>query len=296
MESKLETNTTEKSTPRNQQSESKLGSLNRITLSSNSKLNEKDIQFYDENGYIILRNVIPTKILDEVNNFMASVIKLEAQRNNIPISESTETLLNKTLIELRKKNSTRSSWVFETINQSSVVKNFFYRLGLEEIIKNLLHMDSAKNLGTVQAVIRTDEPFDTLHARVWHQDSNYFLDTKSGRDFLVVWIPFQACNEKNGAAIVCPRSHNEGRLNTTHVKAEIGKSEQYIIPSDKVANYDKVTLVCEPGDIVFFNNDIIHRSGHNRSNMVRYTGQIRYCNLAKEGYRPPRHILEYPEY
>ena len=42
--------------------------------------------------------------------------------------------------------------------------------------------------------------------------------------------------------------------------------------------------------------DLIHRSGYNSSNKVRYTAQIRYTNLEKDDYTPPQNMIKYSEF
>jgi len=254
-------------------------------------LHKEQLDFYDENGFLIIKNLILSEKLNQVNDLIAYVIKLESDKNNILSSDSNE-LLHKIMIKL-KKNTASSSWIYQTINCSNIFKKFIHSVSLDEIAKQLLHLDSIQSLGTNSSSLRIDVPHDKKNIRDWHQDSHYFLDNKNASDSLVVWIPFDDVEEKNGAVLICPKSHREGRLESVHVEATYGISEQYITDSKKVEKYEQIIANCKKGDTIFFNMDLIHKSGVNSSDEVRYTAQIRYTSLNKPGFRPPTDSFSY---
>lgn len=254
-------------------------------------LQKEQVDFYDENGFIIIKNLVSHEKLNQVNDLIAHIIKLEANKNNILTSNSNE-LLHKIMTKL-KENTASSSWIYQTVNCSNIFKKFIYNIGLDEIAKQLLHLDSVQSLGTVNPVVRMDVPHDKKNVRDWHQDSHYFLDNKNASDSLVVWLPFDDVEEKNGAVLVCPKSHREGRLGSSYVEGKIGKSEQYVTDPKKVEKYEQIVVNCKKGDAIFFNMDLIHKSGFNSSDKVRYIAQIRYTSLNKPDFRPPIHSVSY---
>ena len=255
-----------------------------------------DLEFYDTNGYVILKNAIPEKIIDDFMKFVASIIKMEAERLGMKDNYSVEQLLNSVLINIKEKNRDSSSWIYQVINNSNVFKKFIYNLNLELIVKKLLHMDNLDYIAAINPALRIDMPFDKKNIRDWHQDSHYFLDNKKGSDALVTWMCLGDAYKENGSIFVCPKSQNEGRLDSEHIIGNSGISEQYVTSNEIVNKYDKLLVEAKKGDVVLFNMDLIHKSGDNVSNTVRYTTQIRYSNLSKLDYNPPQTSIKYPKY
>jgi len=46
-------------------------------------LSSNDSEFYDSNGYVIVKNAIPENNIDDLMEFVASIIKMEAERLGI---------------------------------------------------------------------------------------------------------------------------------------------------------------------------------------------------------------------
>ena len=64
----------------------------------------------------------------------------------------------------------------------------------------------------------------------------------------------------------------------------------------KVDKYKKINVNTSIGDAAFIQMDLIHKSGFNSSNTVRYTAQIRFTNIEKDDYSPPQLIPKYLQY
>ena len=74
------------------------------------------ISKYNKNGFLIMKNVIPRQNIDELTDFIAHVIKIEATRIGLVETEK-EKLLNEIIIKIKKDSPTSSSWIYETINR-----------------------------------------------------------------------------------------------------------------------------------------------------------------------------------
>jgi ectoine hydroxylase-related dioxygenase (phytanoyl-CoA dioxygenase family) len=260
------------------------------------EINSNDLDFYDSNGYVIVKNAILEQYIDDLMEFIASVIKMEAERLGMKDDYTTEQLLHSVLGNIKKKNRDSSSWIYQTINNSNIFKKFIYNLELDQIIKKLLHMGDLNHLATVNPALRIDMPFDNDNIRDWHQDSHYFLDNEKGSDALVTWICLGDAYKENGSIFVCPKSHKEGRLNSKHSTGSSGVSEQFVTDNDIVNKYEKIIVEAKKGDVVLFNMDLIHKSGNNISKFIRYTTQLRYSNLGKLDYTPPQTSINYRKY
>jgi ectoine hydroxylase-related dioxygenase (phytanoyl-CoA dioxygenase family) len=260
-------------------------------------INKTNKKKYEDEGYLILKNIIPTEAINNMNNFVSHVIALEGKSLMESRSYNKDEILNELLIKIKKNNPSSSSWIYQTILGSYALKEFFIKVNIEKYVMNLLGVEDKNNLGIVSPAFRFDVPNDKRNVRTWHQDSNYFLENENGTDHLVTWIPLNKAYKENGSVIIVPRTHKKGRLNREHVKADGFSSEQYSTSEKEFDNSNLVYVDAEPGDIAFINMDLIHGSGVNvTNNSVRYTAQIRFNTINRESYRPVILTPSYPEY
>ena len=262
-----------------------------------NKLNKRSIEFFRRNGFLILRNVLDVKIIDKLLDFVFHIILLEAKSLIKDKQYSKNEILNDILIKTKQTNPSSSSWIYQTINTSYALIEFFVSINIENMAMQLLGIKDKNNLGTVSPSFRFDIPDDLNNVRTWHQDSNYFLENEKGINHLVAWIPINYAYADNGSVIIAPKTHKSGRLRSNYVKNYGFKSEQYVCDKSLYENVEKRKIDAKPGDIAFINMDLSHSSGVNiTKNSVRYTAQIRFNTINKKEYRPVVLKAEYPIY
>ncbi len=104
-----------------------------------------------------------------------------------------------------------------------------------------------------------------------HQD---WRSMQGSLDSAVVWIPLIDIDEKLGALEVIPESHLWGLLDADmedgygHVQGDVDESQ--FIPVE-----------VERGDALFFSSFLVHRSGTNVTDSIRWSCHFRYNNLAE---------------
>ncbi len=251
-----------------------------------------DLETYARDGYVVLRGVIDTAPIDALMASVAHVIRLESGS-----TANDHRVLNEALIALKKANPSSSSWIYQTIQSSWALRQFFADIDITGMVQTLLEMDDINNLGSVSPAFRFDIPGDARNIRTWHQDASYFLENGAGTDHLVAWIPLNTATKDNGSVIIAPGTHNDGRLPRDYAEANGFASEQYTADMDDHDTSRFITVEAEAGDIAFINMDLLHSSGVNvTQDSVRYTAQIRYNTINRADYRPVFLKPEYPEY
>lgn len=259
-------------------------------------LTKEQVEQYQKDGYLLVKDIIPKEAIREMMETVAYAIELELLAQGKTAYDKDE-ILHKELINLKKEKPKSSSWIYQTLNASWPLKKLLGLNQIEKAVLDLLNVDSPKKLGTVSPAFRFDIPGDTKNVRTWHQDSNYFLECEKGEDALVVWLPLNKATKENGSVIMCPGTHKEGRFENKHEDGSFGeKSEQYTTPEHYIAGKELRYVEADPGDAAFINMDLIHTSGINVSDMVRYTAQIRFNNISVPEYRPVFLKPEYPKY
>jgi phytanoyl-CoA hydroxylase len=114
-----------------------------------------------------------------------------------------------------------------------------------------------------------------------HQD---WRSMQGSLDSIVVWVPLIDTDASLGALEVVPGSHKRG-LVTQEVVNSFGKVDLF-----KDEDFEKVEV--KQGDALFFSSFLVHRSGTNSTESIRWSCHFRYNNLdeatfVERGYPHP---------
>ena len=136
------------------------------------------------------------------------------------------------------------------------------QVSLEWMIDPRIAQSLTGLLGLTPYAVQTMLYFKPPHARgqALHQDQ-YYLRAQPGT-CIAAWMALDRCDEENGCLTVVPGSHTWPLLCTT--KADTTRSFTDVtvpIPAGTAV----VPVVMEPGDVLFFNGQVVHGSGPNHS-------------------------------
>ena len=105
----------------------------------------------------------------------------------------------------------------------------------------------------------------------WHQDKWYFNHQYKTEMTVGTWTAIDAADKENGCLYVIPGSHKFGILK--HADLEGSQQSEFKIARD-AKDEDGVAVEAPPGAVVWFNNQLLHKSTDNHS--LRF----RRCNVA----------------
>jgi phytanoyl-CoA hydroxylase len=103
-----------------------------------------------------------------------------------------------------------------------------------------------------------------------HQD---WRSMQGSLDGIVAWLPLIDTDVSLGAIEVIPESHKLG-LRTTDVVSGFGQVDGF-------EDSEFVPIEVEQGDALFFSAFLVHRSGTNATDRIRWSCHFRYNNLAE---------------
>jgi phytanoyl-CoA hydroxylase len=112
-------------------------------------------------------------------------------------------------------------------------------------------------LGSEPYAVQTMFYFKPPHARgqALHQD-NYYLRVQPGT-CIAAWMAVDPCDEENGCLQVVAGSHNWPILCTIKADTEQSFTDVTVpVPADQPV----LPVIMEPGDVLFFNGQIVHGS------------------------------------
>ena len=243
---------------------------------------------YHKNGYTVIENCLPNYWIDRVFIVVDKMLK----QYDTSLSQKTifkslnDPDFTKALIKFRKRSPLEFGAMFDAIKLNMQLASLFYSPEIIENVCNILN-EEIDGLTCTVPTLRIDVPFDKRSVLDWHQDSPYYPQGKTGDNGVVCWIPMQDSTANNGTPQVLIGSHKEGKLDSNiHQDSKVSAIQHEI---DTMSTYKKKymskSINTNYGDIGFFNMNLIHRSGTNSSESIRYTAIARYHRITSKDFR-----------
>lgn len=196
-------------------------------------ITSENIQFYKENGYLIIRNFLSREKVDELSSKYDELrIKL-ANSASIKISDYQEEI-----------SQVRDIWKYEEAFKKLILD--------EEIAKTVPQFFEDNSCRLLHDHI-INKPLGNNGTVPWHQDYTYWpVDNPNGLSF---WLPFSDLDENAGVLEVVPKSHLWGE------EAPI----DFINDRKDFSNNNIIYLTANKGDLVILNALAWHRTSDNTS-------------------------------
>jgi ectoine hydroxylase-related dioxygenase (phytanoyl-CoA dioxygenase family) len=230
-------------------------------------LDETQVQFFVENGYLVLENLISPAEIEELK-----ADTLAIARGNYPCEG---------IAPAPREYSDRQ--VLETIlciHQPHYVSPVMQKYVRHEKICGALSQITAAHLpfwdGSVkcmQSMLFVKPP--GFQGQAWHQDEIY-IPTRD-RSLIGAWIAMDDATIENGCLWILPGSHRSGYL---YPQRAHNNEDEFDVSAESYGFDDSAEIPVEvkSGAVVFFNGYLLHRSRKNRSEIYRRALVNHYMN------------------
>lgn len=224
------------------------------SLTQSYLLTNQQIEFYDKNRFIKLKQVFDEETISFFNNVIDKRVKLMN-------SESTP-------LEQRSTYGKAFLQLFNLWREDEAVKEFIFSERLGKIAADLMQVDGVR-IYHDQALFKEGGGGITP----WHADQYYWpLETDKT---VTAWIPLQETPLELGPLEFSAGSHQivEGR------DLEIGdESETLIQQKLRVTNFKHVIEPFDLGEVSFHSGWVFHRAGANTTNNMRKVMTVIYMD------------------
>ena len=219
------------------------------------------------NSYIkIIKNSLIKKKIIKLNNDLISELK-NINVKSLPKPKSKEKFPNyiDRVYKIKKK---LISEIYNFLPSSLVVNKFIYSDQILKVIKNF--GVKVPSIGS-PPIIRIDAPGDNEYNTPWHIDAVFSRNEKKS---ITIWIPLCDMNENMG-----PLELQKEIILLKKIKFKADKKNKFPL---KIKNLDEIKsknilqAKCNFGDILIFDQRILHRSGINKSSKCRISLQLRF--------------------
>ena len=258
-------------------------------------INNKQIQSYKKNGYIILDDFFNQKELTDFKDAVIKIIHLSLvkaskdQHAKINPNDLVGKELHEWIAALEEVYHKFISDIYDTISSIPQFLRITSKVEISEYINQLTGRDLGSPTFIDQSKCRIDQPLDPYKRKVpWPQEMVYYVP---GSDFVQTWAPLIVdASVSNGTIEICPCSHDEIAKQSYH-EGE-GDDYRYIVDDDIIKKYNPISIEMKLGQLLIFNSTLIHRSGNNQSNQTRYSLVGINHNISHENFIPPRFIVK----
>jgi len=230
-------------------------------------LDESQIQFFVENGYLILPDLMTGDEIEELRADATKIARGEYPCESIeamPESLSDAQVLQKILC------------IHQPHHVSPVMEKYVRHQkicgALSQIVAaHLPHWDGS--VKCMQSMLFVKPP--TFQGQAWHQDEVY-IPTRD-RSLCGAWIALDDATIENGCLWVVPKSHQNGYLYPQHAH---GNNDEFDFGPESFGfdESEEIAVEVETGAVVFFNGYLLHRSRKNRSEIYRRVLVNHYMN------------------
>jgi phytanoyl-CoA hydroxylase len=198
-------------------------------------------QFFDEQGYLICKELFSQ---DEIHQYLHHYMEM----HHIERARAVEGITNPgdplvqfpRLMMMHRKDALSLKWLLD--------------IRIAQTLTSLL--------GSEPYAVQTMMYFKPPQARgqALHQDQ-YYLRVNPGT-CIAAWMALDRCDEENGCLKVVPGSQNWPLLCTTKADTQQSFTDVTVpIPQGTPV----VPVILDPGDVLFFNGQVVHGSGPNFS-------------------------------
>jgi ectoine hydroxylase-related dioxygenase (phytanoyl-CoA dioxygenase family) len=210
-------------------------------------LTEEQVRFYQENGFVQLRDVLTDEELAQARTALAEVLamQLDAQHDMTGNAEYRK-------VFVQKVNLWRVHEGF---------KKYVFSHKLAEIARRLTHAKQVR-LWHDQALVKM--PGDSK-ASPWHQDLPYWPMQET--DALSCWMALDDVYEANGCMAFVPGSQKLGRLEPINLT---NPQDLFALASpDKKVPFNPILQPMSAGSCTFHNGMTFHYAGPNTTDKPR---------------------------
>jgi len=231
--------------------------------------NESDRIFFRENGYVVVKDIVSDDSIQTIKKAYNLLIK---HKDFYPVDGFITSANYGLDIQSKIHN------ILLSVNQDILPKIYDVKT-IHHSLLNFLVLKFCKD----------KEKFFP------HQDAPFVEEDKGAS--VLSWIPTEDMNEKNGSLLVLPKSHKYFRWQHTHNQQQSPLSKLH---SEILKKMTPVYL--KKGDLILFDNALIHASMPNLTNNVRIAANtgvaskkydlVHYRNLPNKSKKIEKFIID----
>ena len=249
---------------------------------------------YERDGFVVIPDVVPQSLIEELcAAAVRTAAKLDPEfpQDLAGCRDWYEPRLHAALVDFRGRDRAGFGELYDTLQVNAGLQMVFAVPELVHAAAEALDDEPSGLVGSGH-MLRMDVPGDTRNALVWHQDNAHYVQNEDGDHGLVALVPMVDVSARNGMIGVLPGSHREGAVEHHDPGMSEHASQQLGMPQEVIDRYTEVAIEARQGDLVLCHMDLVHRSGRNSSDGIRFTAGYRFHRALTDDFLPGRIIYQ----
>lgn len=259
------------------------------TATAERLITDEQRQQFEEQGYVILRQVIAPAEVEAAREEMKRLVDGEAAKLMAQglITDPLEAEPFETrLLRLYENHLDTAPDSFREVLQLAGLFPLFFNPGVLDMAEAFL---GAEIRLYPNYTVRPKLPDHAASLVLWHQDGAYTAYNAAeaqGRDvtelrMMNVWSPLVPARRENGCMQFVPGTHKLGVVEHERRQYYLEIAENEIAPRIDEA----IDIEVDPGDVVLFHNLLFHRGLPNLSKTIRWSFDWRYQDATQDTFR-----------
>ncbi len=245
--------------------------------------NEGIFELFKNEGFYIAKNVVEKNDIEKILESISRVYFKHHKDSEFLKNEKpwNDLKFQKEIIKFRERNPDDFSIVYDSCQANAPLTQLVSSKKIIEVASKLLQCKEI-DLSVSGNMIRMDTPNDTRNKTAWHQEIAFVRNQG-----LVLWIPLVEITNDIGPLHILEKSHANGEIivernNIYDYKtSRVSKTE---IPESELNKYNEKAIIVNKGDALFFDTNLIHKSGDNITEKIRFSCQTRISNIISEDF------------
>lgn len=235
----------------------------------NDRLSKDQRDFYEENGYIMMKKLVSEK---DIKRYWDRFAEYATGKRK---PESPELILQKELAVKDAVLTENSLYKIQELYADEVLFEYCKHPKVLEYVSCF----TGPNIMAIHTML-INKPPDTgskSSRHPLHQDLHYF-PVRPAERIVCAWTAMERITPENGCLVAIPGTHKGEHLSHDYPEWEGGVNKFYYgvdIPEEMASK--RVHLLMEPGDCVLFHPLLIHGSGVNKTKGFRKAISCHYA-------------------
>jgi len=225
---------------------------------------------YEKDGFVVIKRLVPEADLDKYRERFQGLCDGTVPTDNMTLMRDVA------IAKSEYKPGERAITKLQNFQDDEVLYEYISHPEIVKVAKNFV----GGNVMAMHTMLinKPPDPGTKSSRHPMHQDLHYFAFRPADR-IVCAWTAMQHIDRENGCLVVIPGSHRSDRLyEHGYPQWEGGVNKMYYGITDYTPKEgDRVHLVMEAGDTVFFHPLLVHGSGMNKTKGFRKSISCHYA-------------------
>lgn len=240
------------------------------------QLSQTQVDHFHREGYLIVENLFSDEelqpVIDEISADLDQRCREAVAKGELSRTYEEYGFEHRlAYVDHENANISKSMW-----DMKLVLPSFFHLMTNPKLLDVAEQFCGPELIASSVYRLRPKVPTHAWSPVPWHQDSAYLEAYCDFGLMLTVWVPLIDADQERGCVWVMPRVHKGGLF--FHHPDEQG--HYLIIPESEFAGHKPVCAPVKKGGVLLLTNRTPHASFENKTDIVRWSIDLRYQNAA----------------